>query len=234
MIAKMSKSLKNVVNPDEIISEYGADAFRCYEMFMGPLEASKPWNSRDVPGVFKLLKRIWRLVVDEDTGNLSPQLSDNPADDASLRVLHKTIKKVSEDIEAFKFNTAVSQLFEFVNTLTPMNERPRSVIEPFVLTIAPLAPHIAEELWQRLGHGQSLAYEPWPEYDERLAADDMVEIAVQILGKVKARITVPADADDKTLEKAALADDKIKKELHGKTIRKVIVVKGRLVNIVAN
>ncbi len=234
VIAKMSKSLKNVVNPDEIIAEYGADAFRAYEMFMGPLEASKPWNSRDVPGVFKLLKRIWRLVVDEDTGELSNQLCDEKADDASLRILHKTIKKIGEDIEQFKFNTAVSQIFEFVNTLTPMEKKYREVLEPFVQVIAPIMPHIAEELWQRLGHAETLTYEPWPAYDEKLAADDMVEIAVQVLGKVKSRITVPADADDKALEEAALNDEKIQQEIKGKTVRKVIVVKGRLVNIVAN
>jgi len=234
VIAKMSKSLKNVVNPDEIIAEFGADAFRCYEMFMGPLEASKPWNTRDVPGVFKLLQRIWRLVVDQDTGQLSPALVNTPADEASLRILHKTIKKVGDDIAAFKFNTAIGQLFEFVNALTPMPERPRAVVEPFILLVAPFAPHLAEELWQRLGHAESLAYAPWPQYDEALARDNEVEIAVQILGKVKSKIVVPADADEKALESAALADTRIQELLAGKTVRKVIVVKGRLVNIVAN
>jgi leucyl-tRNA synthetase len=234
IIAKMSKGLKNVVNPDEIIAEFGADAFRCYEMFMGPLEASKPWNTRDVPGVFKLLQRIWRLVIDQETGGLAAALTDAAPSQEQLRILHKTIKKVGEDIEAFKFNTAIGQIFEFVNTMTPMSERSRTVIEPFLLVVAPFAPHIAEELWSRLGHAQSLAYEPWPAYDEALAKDDEVEIAVQILGKVKTRITAPADADERALEEAALADDKVQALLAGKTVRKVIVVKGRLVNIVAN
>jgi len=234
VIAKMSKSLKNVVNPDEIIAEFGADAFRCYEMFMGPLEASKPWNTRDVPGLFKLLQRIWRLVVDQETGERSPALVDGPADGAALRILHKTIKKVGEDIAAFKFNTAIGQIFEFVNTLTPMAQRPRAVVEPFVLVVAPFAPHLAEELWQRLGHEESLAYAPWPTYDEALARDDEVEIAVQLLGKVKSKIMMPADADDAALERAALADPRMQELLAGKTVRKVIVVKGRLVNVVAN
>ncbi len=234
IIAKMSKGLKNVVNPDEIIAEFGADAFRCYEMFMGPLEASKPWNTRDVPGVFKLLQRIWRLVVDQETGQLASALTDGAPTDAEVRILHKTIKKVGEDIEAFKYNTAIGQIFEFVNTLTPMTRRARAVIEPFVLVVAPFAPHLAEELWSRLGHAESLAYAPWPEYDEALARDDEVEIAVQILGKVKAKIMVPADADQKALEQAALADERIQQLLSGKSVRKVIVVPGRLVNIVAN
>jgi leucyl-tRNA synthetase len=233
-VAKMSKALKNVVSPDEIIAEFGADTFRCYEMFMGPLEASKPWNTRDVPGVFRLLNKIWRLVVDQNTGEISPALCDDPPDKATLRILHKTIKKVSEDIEQFKFNTAIGQIFEFVNALTPMSKRPREVLDPFVLIVSPFAPHLAEELWSRLGHAESLAYQPWPTWDEALARDEEVEIAVQILGKVRSKITMPADADDASLESAALADERIRQLIEGKTVRKVIVVKGRLVNIVAN
>ncbi|MFQ5492284.1 MAG: class I tRNA ligase family protein, partial [Phycisphaerae bacterium] len=156
IIAKISKSLKNVVSPDEIVAEYGADAFRLYEMFMGPIEASKPWNTRDVPGVFRLLNRVWRLVVDEQTGDLSPALADvGPGPDVE-RMLHKTIKKVGQDIEALKFNTAIGQLFDFVNLLTPLKQRPRRAVETFVLVLAPFAPHLAEELWQRLGHSESL------------------------------------------------------------------------------
>jgi len=234
VVAKMSKSLKNVVNPDEIIAEFGADTFRCYEMFMGPLEASKPWNTRDVPGLFKLLQRIWRLVVDPETGGLSPALVNEPADGAAKRILHKTIRQVGADIEAFKFNTAIGRIFEFVNALTPMPKRPREVVEPFILVIAPFAPHLAEELWQRLGHAASLAYAPWPTYDEALARDDEIEVAVQILGKVRSKIVVSADADEAALEKAALADERIRELLAGKSVRKVIVVKGRLVNIVAS
>jgi len=234
IVAKMSKALKNVVNPDDVIAEFGADAFRCYEMFMGPLEADKPWNTRDVPGVFKLLARIWRLVMDQESGELSSALTDEPADRDALRILHKTIKKVGEDIEQFKFNTAIGQLFEFVNAITPLSKRPREVIEPFVLLVAPFAPHLAEELWSRLGHTDTLAYEPWPKYDADLARDDEIEIPVQILGKLRSRITIAADADEKTMEAAAMADPKIQEMLTGKTVRKVIVVKGRMINIVAN
>ncbi len=232
VVAKISKSLKNVVSPEDVVAEFGADAFRMYEMFMGPIEASKPWNTRDVPGVFRLLNRTWRLVVDENTGELSPALVDAPPSDDLQRLLHKTIKKVGADVESFKFNTAIGQMFDFVNFVTPLPERPRAAIETFVLLVAPFAPHLAEELWQRLGHQQSLAYEPWPTYDPALAADKEIEVPVQINGKVRARITVPADADEAALEAAAQADPKVVVALKGKTVRKVIVVNGRLVNIV--
>jgi len=234
IIAKMSKSLKNVVNPDQIIAEYGADTFRLYEMYMGPLDAAKPWNTRDVPGLFKLCQRVWRLVVDESTDQVAAAVTDAPQTPETLRALHKMLQRVTEDLEHMKFNTAIAAFFDFVNTLTPMDVRPRAVLEPFVLAFAPFAPHLAEELWQRLGHRESLAHAPWPQFDPALARDDEVEIAVQITGKVKARIMVPADADEATHERAALADDHVRAALEGKTVRKVIVVKGRLVNIVAN
>ncbi len=234
VIAKMSKSLKNIVNPDEIIGQYGADTFRLYEMYMGPLDASKPWNTRDVPGLFKLCQRIWRLVVDPETGDLSPALSDATPDKKTLQLLHKTIKRVSADLELLKFNTAIAAIFDFVNAMTPKTERPRAVIAPFVLLLAPFAPHLGEELWRRLGHDDSLAHAPWPALDEALARDEEVEIAVQIAGKVKARVMVAADADEKTIGEVATADERVKAALAGKTIRKIIVVKGRLVNIVAN
>ena len=233
VIAKMSKSLKNVVNPDGIIAEYGADTFRMYEMYMGPLDAAKPWNTDDVPGLFRLCQRIWRLVVDEKTGDLSPALTDDPPTEEELRALHKSIKRVTEELEQLKLNTAIAGIFDFVNALTPMEKRSRAALAPFVLILSPFAPHLAEELWQRLGHAESLAHEPWPTYDPKYAQDQEVEIAVQLKGKLKARITVPADASEADMEAAAMADDRIKSALAGKTIRKVIVVKGRLVNIVA-
>ena len=233
VIAKMSKALKNVVNPDLVIDEYGADTFRLYEMFMGPLDAAKPWNTRDVHGLFKLCQRIWRLVVDEETGELTSALTDDDPDGDTLRVLHRTIKKLTEDIEQIKLNTAIAALFDFVNFMTPRDRRPRSVIEPFVLILSPFAPHLAEELWARLGHTETLAYEPWPKFDEALTKEEEVEIAVQVNGKVKARILVAAETDDRTIERAALDDEKVKGALDGKNIRKLIVVKGRLVNIVA-
>ncbi len=232
VIAKISKSLKNVVTPDDIVAEFGADAFRLYEMFMGPIEASKPWNTRDVPGVFRLLNRIWRLVIDEETAELSSALTDDQPDDDLNRILHKTIQKVGHDIEAFKFNTAIGQMFDFVNTLTRQEKRPRSAIEPFVLLVAPFAPHLAEELWQKLGHTESLAYAPWPEYEEALTKENQIEVPVQINGKIRSRITVAADADEAAVEAVARADTKIAAAIEGKTIRKIIVIKGRLVNMV--
>jgi leucyl-tRNA synthetase len=233
VVAKMSKALKNVVNPDEIIGEFGADTFRLYEMYMGPLDAAKPWNTRDVPGLFKLCQRIWRLVIDEETDALSPALVEDEPDRAALHVLHRTIKKVGEDIEHLKLNTAIAAIFDFVNEMTPLKRRPRKVIEPFVLVIAPFAPHLAEELWQRLGHPGSLALEPWPAYDDALTRKDELELAVQVTGKIKARIVVPAEADDATVEQIALAHPDVQAAVEGRTIKMIKVVKGRLVNIVA-
>jgi len=234
VIAKMSKTLNNVVTPDDILEEFGADTFRLYEMYMGPLEASKPWNTQDVPGLHKLCNRIWRLVVDPDSGELSHALTnDEPAADL-LRALHKTIKKVTEDIEQLKFNTAIAAFFDFVNDMTRRKMRPRVVIEPFVLLLAPFAPHLAEELWRRMGHRESLADEPWPGFDEALARDEEVEVAVQVMGKIKARIMVATDADEDAIRTAALENESVASALEGKTVRKVIVVRGRLVNIVAN
>lgn len=232
VVAKMSKALKNVVNPDEIIEEYGADTFRLYEMYMGPLDQSKPWNTRDVPGLFKLCQRVWRLVVDEETDELSPALVDDAPSEETLRMLHKTIQRVTEDLEQLKLNTAIAALFDFVNHMTPLAKRPRAAAEPLVLLLSPFAPHLGEELWNRLGHEKSLAYELWPTFDPALARDDEVEIAVQIMGKVKARLTIAADADETAMESAALANEQVQSAIAGKTIRKVIVVKGRLVNIV--
>ncbi len=232
IVAKMSKSLKNVVNPDVVIGEYGADTFRLYEMYMGPLDASKPWNTRDVPGLFKLCQRIWRLFVDESTGEFSSALTNDEPDEASLRALHKLIQKVSIEVEQLKLNTSIAAIFDFVNAMTPMEHRSRAVLEPFVLVIAPFVPHLAEELWARLGHGESLAYEAWPAYDEALARDDAVEIAVQVGGKIRSRVMVAADADEQTIQEAAMADEKVQADIAGKTVKKVIVVKGRLVNVI--
>ena len=234
IVAKMAKSLKNVVTPDDVIAEWGADTFRLYEMYMGPLEASKPWNTRDVPGLSKLCQRIWRLVVDENTNELSGALTEDEPTADMLRALHKLIKRVAKDVEQLKLNTAIAAIFDFVNLMTPQKRRPRAVIEPFVLVMSPFTPHLGEELWHRLGHEKTLAYEPWPAYDEQLARDEEVEVGVQINGKLKARVTVAADADEDTIRKAALTEQKVAAAIEGKTIRKLIVVKGRLVNIVAN
>lgn len=230
---KMSKSRGNVVNPDQVVTDYGADSMRLYEMFMGPLEAMKPWSMQGVQGVYRFLQKVWRLVVDEETGELSAAIQEATADEETLRLLHQTIRKVGGDVETFGFNTAISAMMILANHLGRLDARPRSVIEPFILIVAPFAPHVAEELWQRLGHTQSLAHEPWPRYDADLAREKEVELAVQVNGKVKDRIVVPADSDEEHIRQMALANEKVIAALAGKTPKKVIVIKSRLVNIVA-
>jgi len=201
---------------------------------MGPLEDTKPWSMQGVEGVSRFLARAWRLVIDEEaeTMQLHPAVSEVAPTEAQQRVLHKTIKAVTEDMEALRFNTAISRLMEFVNAFTGEARRPRAVLEPFVLMLAPLAPHMAEELWEALGHAGTLAYAPWPTYDDALTRDATIEIPVQIDGKVRSRVTLPADADRAAIESAALADPRVKELLAGRTPKKVVVVPGRLVNIV--
>jgi leucyl-tRNA synthetase len=226
---KMSKSRGNVVNPDQVITEYGADSMRLYEMFMGPLEASKPWNTRDVPGVNRFLQRVWRMIVgDQDNRSM---LAEPGAEDIE-RALHKTIKKVGGDIEAMRFNTAISAMMEFVNAVYRASRLSKSQARRFVLILAPFAPHLAEDLWQQLGGGESLAYEPFPDYDDALLADQTLELPVQVNGKLRSRIVVAADAGQAAVLAAALADGKIAASLVGKEIVKKIVVPGKLVNIV--
>ena len=229
---KMSKSRGNVVNPDKVVADYGADSMRLYEMFMGPLEAIKPWSMQGVEGVYRFLQKTWRMVVDEDTGELDEAVKEAQADEATLRLLHQTIKKVGDDIERFGFNTAISQMMIFINHLSKQEIRPKSVVEKFILILAPFAPHIAEELWERLGHTESLAYEPWPKYDKELIKEKEIELAVQVNGKIKDRIVVAADADEEQIKQKALASEKVKKAMAGKEPKKIIVIKSRLVNIV--
>jgi leucyl-tRNA synthetase len=231
---KMSKSRGNVVNPDDVIKEYGADSLRLYEMFMGPLEAVKPWDTKSIKGVYGFLSRVWRLMIDEDaeTLKLNPTVKDAEPDKETLRLLHRTIQKVTEDTEGMRFNTAISAMMEFTNHLTKQEVRPRSVLEPFVLLLAPYAPHVAEELWAALGHTDTLAYEPWPKFDPALTKADEIEIPVQVNGKLKAKLLVPAETDEKGLEAAALADPKVKEQIAGKVVKMVKVVPKRLVNIV--
>ncbi len=229
---KMSKSRGNVVNPDTVIAGYGADSMRLYEMFMGPLEASKPWNTHGVEGVYRFLQRAWRMIVDEETDELAGAVKQADADEDTLRLLNQTIKKVGDDAETFGFNTAISAMMIFVNHLSKQEIRPKSVIEKFVLILAPFAPHIAEELWQRLGHSDSLVYEPWPEYDGELIKEAEIELAVQVLGKIKDKIVVSADADEEQIKQKALASEKVIAAMAGKEAKKIIVIKSRLVNIV--
>ena len=228
---KMSKSRGNVINPDDVVREYGADAFRMYEMFMGPLEMVKPWNMQGLEGVYRFLGRVWRLFCDED-GKLL--LDDSEPAGTLLKVLHHTIKKVGEDTEALAFNTAISQMMIFVNEVTAQEKRPRKLLEPFVLTLAPYAPHLAEELWEKLGNQQSLACAPWPKFDPALLKEENVTVILQVNGKLRDRVEVPAQTSQADLEKLALANDRVKEHLAGKQVRKVIVVPGKLVNIAAS
>ena len=226
---KMSKSWGNVVSPDDMIDEYGADALRLYEMFMGPLEAMKPWSSKSVEGIARFLDRVWRLYVDEDGRSI---VRDEAAPEELVRALHRTVKKVGEDVEALKFNTAIAQMMVFVNEVNPSAARPRSVLEPFVLVLAPFAPHVAEELWQRLGHAESLAYAPWPPHDPALCVESTVTVAVQVNGKLRATVEAERGATQDQVQAQAFADERVKKYLDGATIKKVIYVKEKLLNVV--
>jgi leucyl-tRNA synthetase len=228
---KMSKSVGNIVNPDDMIDRFGADAVRMYEMFMGPLEAMKPWNTRGVEGLTRFLDRVWRLVVDRQ-GALSPSLTDGAPAPEGLRALHRTIRKVTDDVEGLRFNTAIAQLMTYVNELTPLAERPRALIEPLILMLAPFAPHIAEELWQRLGHGVSLAYESWPAWDPALVLEDTVTVAVQVNGKLRATLELPRGVAQAAAQEAALADDRIRRYVNGAELRKVVFVPDKLLNLV--
>jgi leucyl-tRNA synthetase len=227
---KMSKSRGNVINPDKVIADYGADSMRLYEMFMGPLESIKPWNIQGVEGVHRFLQKVWRTVIDEQTGEIAEEVAGGQTDEATLRLLHQTIKKVGDDIETFGFNTAISAMMIFVNHLIKQPTRPKSVIEKFVLILAPFAPHIAEELWEKLGHTDTLACEPWPEYDKELVKKKEIEMVIQLNGRIKGRVTVSADLPEEDIKLQAIAA--VRTALAGKEPKRIIVVKPRIVSIV--
>ncbi|MGL6193496.1 MAG: class I tRNA ligase family protein, partial [Thermoguttaceae bacterium] len=252
---KMSKSRGNVINPDDVVDSHGADSLRLYEMFMGPLEAVKPWSTDSVGGVKGFLDRAWRMIVEQkfdpkDTGNsaeenkngesddspvkynLSPAVKDCEPTEEQNRVLHKTIKGVTHDIRNMLFNTAIAKMMEFTNFFLKQEVRPRTAMEKFVLLLSPFAPHIAEELWEILGHNKTLAYEAWPVWDEAALVESTVEIPISINGKLRSKIVVPADTTPAQLEALALADAKIVEFVTGKEIVKKIVVPGKMVNIV--
>jgi leucyl-tRNA synthetase len=232
---KMSKSRGNVIPVDVPLQRYGADTTRLYEMFMGPLESTKPWSMQGVEGISRFLNRSWRMIVDEaaDSMRLSSKLTrDDPAEE-QLRVLHKTIQSVTQDMETLSFNTAISRLMEFVNYFTGQELRPLVCMESFVLLLSPMAPHISEELWQALGHSESLSHAAWPTFDSKYVQESIIEIPIQINGRVRGRITVPVNAANAEIEKTALNDPRVKKYLEGSSVRKVIVVHGKLINIVA-
>jgi leucyl-tRNA synthetase len=247
-----------VVNPDDVLVEYGADAFRLYEMFMGPLQDTKPWNTKGVEGVYRFLGRVWRLFVDEkaetafeqaETTAAAPSvellenilldgaITDAAATPAQLKALHACIKKVTEDLDGMRFNTAISAMMVFVNEAMTWQTKPLSVMKPFLQLLAPFAPHIAEELWARL-HGTfgqaatSLAYAPWPKFDAALLVESEIELPVQVNGKFRDIIKVAVDADNAAIESAAKASEKVQQFIAGKAIKKVIIVPKRMVNLI--
>jgi leucyl-tRNA synthetase len=231
---KMSKSRGNVISPDQVVKEYGADSLRLYEMFMGPLEAVKPWSMRGVEGVYRFLARAWRMIVEfeADKIGLDPKVKDVDLNQEQAKIVARTVAAVTDDLEAMRFNTAISRLMEFVNAFTGQEVRPKSAMETFTLLLSPMAPHLAEELWEILGHSETLAYAPWPTFEPALLKDDEIEVPVQINGKLRARILVPAESSGPEIEAIARADEKIVALLEGKPIRKTIVVPGKLVNFV--
>ncbi len=233
-VEKMSKSKNNVVNPDDVIDQYGADALRLYEMFMGPLDATKPWQTEGVEGVYRFLSRVWRLAVDEETGQLSAKIKKLPgSSDAALwKLLHQTIKKVSEDIEGLHFNTGISQMMIFVNEATKGAHFSQETLELFLKVLAPYAPHLSEEIWERLGHSELICREHWPIFDPSLLVESTTTLVLMINGKKRGDLEVPKGLDKAALEKLAFEDERIQRHLDGKKPKKVIVVPDKLVNVV--
>ncbi|GAA0500444.1 leucine--tRNA ligase [Salinibacillus aidingensis] len=229
---KMSKSKGNVVNPDDIVTTHGADTLRLYEMFMGPLDADVAWSANGLDGSRRFLERVWRLFVD-DNGELRETVKDEPNDDL-IRVYHETVKKVTENFEGLRFNTGISQMMVFINDGYKAPHIPKEYAEGFVKLLSPVAPHLAEELWSILGHEETISYEPWPQFDESKLVENEVEIPVQVMGKVRAKMMIPKDASKEDMEKLALENERVQEWIEGKTVRKVIAVPGKLVNIVAN
>ena len=239
---KMSKSRGNVISPDDVIESYGADAFRCYEMFMGPLEQMKPWSMRGVEGVARFLARVWRLMMSENQAGeweLSSKVKDIEPDKPQQKIMHATIKKVTGDIEALSFNTAIAQMMIFVNAFTNVETIPLSAMRTFLVLLNPFAPHLSSELWEKLNKqfGKSdgdITEQSWPDYDERVLVEDEVEIAVQVNGKVRDRVRLSISATEDEVKAAVLASPKIQQLTAGHTVAKVVVVPKKLVNIVVN
>ncbi|RCK77453.1 MAG: Leucyl-tRNA synthetase [Ignavibacteriae bacterium] len=228
---KMSKSLGNVINPDEVVENYGADSLRLFEMFMGPLEDTKPWSTKGVEGVFRFLNRVWRMFIDEN-GKINASLKDIPLSVEQERILHQTIKKVTNDIETLNFNTAISQMMIFVNSFINLDVKPLSAMKIFIKILSPFAPHLAEEIWSRLGNSQSIVFEPWPEYDEEKTKEDMIEMVIQVSGKVRAKLQIPLDSTEDLVKDLAMKQESVKKYIEGKEITKIIFIKNKLLNIV--
>jgi leucyl-tRNA synthetase len=234
-VEKMGKSKLNGIDPMQVIEEYGADAVRLYELFMGPLEQVKPWQMESVEGIHRFLSRVWRLVVNDFSGDLNPRLTDAPSssEPAVEKVLHQTIKKVTEDTEGLRFNTAIAQMMIFVNEATGAQTLPRETIGSFLRILAPYAAHLAEEAWERLGEEGLVCQAEWPAWDDALCVEEQITVVVQVNGKLRDRFDVVPGTPKDELERLALASNGVQRILEGKTPRKVIVVPDRLVNIVA-
>jgi leucyl-tRNA synthetase len=230
---KMSKSRGNVVNPDRVIEDFGADALRLFEMFMGPLDMVKPWSTKGVEGVRRFLNRAWRMVMGDEEAGIVSVVSDVTMTPEQERSLHATIRKVTEDIEGLRFNTAISALMVFVNEFINLEEKPCAAMEMFLKLLSPFAPHVAEEMWSRLGHDRTIAFEPWPEFDPAKIVEESVEIVLQLNSKIKEKVRVAVGTEPAELERIALANDEIRRLIEGKTIRKVVAVKDKLVNVIA-
>jgi leucyl-tRNA synthetase len=234
VVERMSKSRGNVENPDDVVAQYGADAFRVYELFMGPLDKGAPWSTEGIPGCLRFLQRVWRLYVDEDApGEPLREPAAGRGSEEQARLLARTIDGVSEDLEAMQPNTAIAKLMVFAREIARDAPLPREAAEALPRLLAPFAPHLAEELWHRLGHPESLAYEPWPEADASLLRAATLRLVVQVNGRRRDEIEVPVDADEDAVRQAALAAEGVRRHLQGRAPRKVIVVPGRLVNVVA-
>lgn len=230
---KMSKSKGNVINPDDIVYSHGADTLRLYEMFMGPLDASIAWSATGLDGSRRFLDRVWRLIINEDTGEIQDKIVDRETPELD-KVYHETVKKISDDYETLDFNTAISQMMVFVNECNKQDEISKEHIGNFVKLLSPIAPHLAEELWEKLGHEGTITYEEWPVFDESKLVEEEVEIVIQVNGKVREKMNVPTDASKEDLERIAIESDKVQEAIQDKTVRKVIAVPGKLINIVAN
>jgi leucyl-tRNA synthetase len=232
---KMSKSRGNVINPDHVVEKYGADTLRMYEMFMGPLDRDKPWSTTAIEGVYRFAQRAWRVFVDDDNdaGTRKHLFSDDAPTAEDLKITHKTIQKVTEDIENLRFNTAISQMMIFVNHFTKLEKRPKACLKPFIQLLNPFSPHLAEELWEMIGEKSSLTYEPWPAFDPALCKDDVITIAIQVMGKTRGTIEIPPGSDQASVEEAAKKIPTVAAQLEGKQIRKVIFVKDKILNFVA-
>ena len=231
---KMSKSRGNVINPDDVIRDFGADSMRLFEMFMGPLEATKPWSTKGIEGLNRFLKRVWRLVIDEETGMLNSKITDEEPDERLNKLINKTIKKVTEDIDDgdMKFNTAISYLMIYVNELYKLEKFSKSALEKFILLLSPFAPHICEELWEKLGNCNSIVMQSWPVYDKELVKEETATVIFSVNGKVRSKQDFEIDTDVKVLEDEALDNENVKKHILGKDIVKIITVKNKMVNVV--